>query len=113
MDDNSSHGQWEHPRMCHTGPNSRQRGVGRRRAGQTCRLLKYTSIIHWLIFTESLLFVRLQEWRGEWKKLGPSSHGKSEGEGTPAPIISDGGSDRKEIKDETQRDSTRAHPWKS
>lgn len=73
----------------------------------------HQSIIHQSIFIESLLFVRPQEWRGEYNNLGPSSYGETEREETPAPIISDGSSDRKGIKDELQSDSTQAHPWKS
>lgn len=118
--------------MCHTGLNSRQRTVGRRRDTQMCRLFKNTSSIHWLIFIERLLFVRHQGWRGEWEKLGPSSPGEDEGEGTPAPIISDGGSDKKEIRtrhrvtahrlqgspaglpeEETFVLSLNTHPWKA
>lgn len=110
MGDNSSQGQWEHPRMCHSSLNSRQRGVGRTRAGQMCRLLKYASVIHWSTFPETLSFVRPREWRGEWEKLGPSSRGESEGEGTAVPTVSDS---RKEIKGETQSDSMQGHPWRS
>lgn len=84
--------------------------MGRRRASQTCRLLKSASVIHWSTFPEILLFVRPWEWRGEWEKLDPSSHGESEGEGTAVPTVSDS---RKEIKDETQSDSMQGHPWKS
>ena len=65
--------------MYFRGLGSRQKGVGRGRAGQMAWLIQvsvdsplHSKKIHWLICIKRLLFLRPWGWKSKWEKLGPS-----------------------------------------